>query len=146
MIAGGLALVVPLLIMGASAAHGLLAAASVTRFAGTGSECRPAHGCGDGGPATQAQLFFPAGVAADRHGNVYIADSDSHEVREVLPDGTITRVAGTGTQCTSPPRCGDGGPATSAELDEPVAIAVDAAMNVYVADSGDREVRKVSAP
>ena len=69
------------------------------RFTGTGRQCASSQGCGDGRPATDAELFFPAGVAADRSGNVYIADGDSHEVRKVAPDGTISRFAGDGRVC-----------------------------------------------
>ncbi|HEY6344320.1 MAG TPA: NHL repeat-containing protein [Bryobacteraceae bacterium] len=101
---------------------------------------------GDGGPATSAQIF-PSSVAVDGAGNLYIADSQNNRVRKVSPAGIITTVAGSGTP---PPRgrytsySGDGGPATSAELDHPSGIAVDDAGNLYIADFSNRRVRKVS--
>jgi DNA-binding beta-propeller fold protein YncE len=90
-------------------------------------------------------LFSPAEVAVDHAGNVYIADSNDHEVRKIDAHGTITRLAGSGTACSTPGKCGDGLAATDASLAGPSSVAVDAAMNVYLADPGDREVRKLSA-
>jgi PKD repeat protein len=97
---------------------------------------------GDGGPATSAQLKFPAGVAVDAIGSIYIADSNNHRVRRVSTGGVITTVAGTGTAAFS----GDGGQAISAQLDFPLGVAVDAIGNLYVADTGNRRVRKVTNP
>jgi sugar lactone lactonase YvrE len=84
-------------------------------------------------------LNEPHGVAVDASGNLYIADSANNRVRK-LSNGTVSTIAGNGTAGSS----GDGGPATSAELDSPLAVAVDAAGNVYIVESGQR-VRKVSA-
>jgi sugar lactone lactonase YvrE len=97
-------------------------------------------GVGDGGPASNANLSFPYGVAVDAAGNLYIADTDNHRVREVSTLGTITTVAGTGT----PGFSGDGGPATSAGLYSPQGVAVDAAGNLYIAEHYNYRVRKVS--
>jgi sugar lactone lactonase YvrE len=95
---------------------------------------------GDGGPATNAQLAGPNGVAVDAAGNLYIADINNHRVRKVSTSGTITTVAGNGT----PGFSGDGGPATNARLRPPTGVAVDAAGNLYIADIFNQRVRKVS--
>ncbi|MCH8266466.1 MAG: hypothetical protein IH846_03000, partial [Acidobacteria bacterium] len=97
---------------------------------------------GDGGPATSASLNFPTSAALDALGNLYIADLGNHRVRKVTPGGTITTVAGSG-----PPGAfsGDGGSATSASLNLPSGVAVDAAGNLFIADLINERVRKVSA-
>ncbi|HJT88176.1 MAG TPA: NHL repeat-containing protein, partial [Bryobacteraceae bacterium] len=92
---------------------------------------------GDGGPATQAALNGPFGVAVDAGGNLYIADTNNSAIREVTPDGTIQTIAGTGLAGYS----GDGGPAANAQMINPKAIAVDGSGNLYVADSTNR-IRK----
>ena len=107
----------------------------ITTVAGTGEEGRS----GDGGPATEARLDKPRGVAVDDAGNLYVADTNNHRVRRVDPGGTITTVAGTGEGGYS----GDGGPATEAQLSGPYAVAADSAGNVYIADSQNALVRKV---
>ncbi len=94
---------------------------------------------GDGGPATEASLDLPQGVAVDAAGNLYIADTDHYRVRKVGTDGVITTVAGKGT----PGFSGDGGPATAASLDRPAGVAVDAAGNLYIADTDNDSIRKV---
>ena len=96
---------------------------------------------GDGGPATTAKLTLPRGVAVDGLGNVYIADSDNHRIRRVSSTGIITTVAGTGT----PDFSGDGGPALLATLYQPFAVAADTSGNLYIADTVNYRVRKVSA-
>lgn len=116
----------------------------ITIVAGDGTACIGPANCGDGGAATSAELSFPDGVAVDASGNVYIADTGDNEIRKVSPGGVITRIAGDGSDCSTPPSCGDGAPATSAELTSPQGVAVDRAGNVYIADSGDNEIRKVS--
>jgi len=93
---------------------------------------------GDNGLATSAQLYDPMGVAVDSAGNLYIADSGNHRIREVS-NGVITTVAGGGFS-----GLGDNGPATSAALSAPMAVAVDSAGNLYIADSGNVRIRKVS--
>ncbi len=107
----------------------------ITTVAGTGL---PGAG-GDGGPATQARLNHPLGVAVDRQGNLYIADTDNHRVRKVNPEGIIETIAGDG----SPGFSGDGGPARQARLRYPAALAVDAAGNVFVADQDNHRVRQL---
>ncbi|MGH9021691.1 MAG: NHL repeat-containing protein [Acidimicrobiia bacterium] len=94
---------------------------------------------GDGGPATRARLFRPDGVAADRQGNVYVADFGNHRVRRVDSAGIITTAVGIGTRGFS----GDGGEATQAQIADPGALAVDRAGNLYIADLGNGRVRKV---
>ena len=96
----------------------------------------PGYG-GDGGPATEAQLNFPAGLAVDKAGNLYIADSGNHRIRRVDTSGIITTIAGTG----EPGYGGDGGPAAEAQLASPVALAVDGGGNLYVADLGNYRIR-----
>jgi sugar lactone lactonase YvrE len=132
----------------------------ITTIAGNAKMCKdPTTACGDGGVGRAAQLNYPIGVATDAAGNVYIADTGDNKIRVVnvgkttiivagvsIAAGTIQAVAGTGVKCTSPlaPACGDGGPALSALLNSPQGVAVDAAGNIYVSDSGDRRIRMVS--
>ena len=85
---------------------------------------------GDGGPAVNAQLNHPGGLAFDKAGNLYIADSWNYCVRKVTPAGVITTAAGIGTGGYS----GDGGPATNAQFYAPQDVAFDGAGNLYVAD------------
>ncbi len=96
---------------------------------------------GDGGPAITAQLNLPHGVAVDAAGNLYIADTSDNEIRQVTPAGTITTVAGIGTAGYS----GDGGPATGAQLSSPGSVALDAAGNLYIGDTGNNRIRRVAA-
>ena len=97
---------------------------------------------GDGGAATSAQLSFPEGVAVDGGGNVFIADWYNQRVRRVdATSGLISTIAGTGAFGYS----GDGGAGTSAQLNSPAGVAVDAAGNVFIADSGNSRVRRVDA-
>jgi uncharacterized protein (TIGR03437 family) len=98
---------------------------------------------GDGGPATSAALFDPAGVFVDAFGNVFVADTSNNVIRKFTIGGNITTVAGNsgGTAGFS----GDGGPATSAELHNPTSVWVDASGNMFIADSGNQRIRKVSS-
>lgn len=96
---------------------------------------------GDGGPATDAQLDHPIGLALDAEGNILIADQLNHVIRRVTPDGTITRIAGNGAAGVS---VGDDGvPATSAALTGPDGVAVDHTGNVVIADTGNNQIRRV---
>jgi uncharacterized protein (TIGR03437 family) len=108
---------------------------TISTVAGNGLPVSP----GDGGPATSNSLSYPWGVAVDAAGNLYIADAGTNRVRKVS-GGMISTVAGNGTRGFS----GDGGPATSASLDGPEGVAVDAAGNLYIADTNNYRVRKVS--
>lgn len=109
---------------------------TISTVAGTGH----AGDSGDGGPAASAELNGPRGVTEDIYGNLYIAEYYGQRVRKVTPGGTITTIAGNGNAGYS----GDGGPATSAELSGPYRVTVDLQGNVYIPDSGNSRVRKVS--
>ena len=104
---------------------------------------------GDGIAATTAELFFPQGVVTDTSGNLYIADYGNNRIRELnAATGTISTVAGTGFgdgATGTGGYTGDNGPATSAELNGPGAIAIDSAGNFYIADFYNSAVRKVTA-
>jgi hypothetical protein len=93
---------------------------------------------GDGGPATQAELNWPTGVAVDALGNLFIGDDGNSRIRKVGIDGIITTVAGNGI----PGYSGDGGVATNAELAYPEGVAVDAFGNLFIADGGNSVIRK----
>ena len=96
--------------------------------------------CGDGCAAADASLDCPSGVAVDSSGNLFIADTGNNVVREVnCSTGLITTVAGNGVCGFS----GDGCAATSAELDAPTGVAVDAAGDLFIADCGNNVVREV---
>ncbi|MFK0174102.1 RICIN domain-containing protein [Streptomyces sp. NPDC090306] len=110
---------------------------TISTVAGTGTDGYS----GDGGPAASARLDFPLGVAADTIGTLYISDHNNHRIRRVAGDGTISTVAGTGTDGFS----GDGGPATSAQLNYPFGLAVDCVGALYIADYVNNRVRKVAA-
>ena len=137
---------------------------------------------GDGGPATVAQLAFPAGLAFDRNGDLYIADSGNERIRQVLPTGDIVTFLADSTAVTlltpfalavdasggllvvdstsvvreftvagkwiavagtsEPGFSGDGGPATAAQLTQPLDLSIDPSGNLYIADQ--RRVRQVS--
>ena len=95
---------------------------------------------GDGGPATGAELTYVEGVATDADGNLYVADTQNHVIREVIKaTGVIITVAGTGVADYT----GDGGQATAATLFNPEGIVVDAAGNLFIADSGNNVIREV---
>jgi sugar lactone lactonase YvrE len=152
----------------------------ITTVAGTGVSGYT----GDGGAATSATLYLPAGVAVDGSGNIFIADDGNNVIRKIdttgtintfaadasfsglwnmtadslgnlyvadlgtcviwkiTPAGAVTSVAGTAFTCGY---AGDGGPATSAQLNSPYGVAVDRNGNIYIGDSGNNRIRKVSA-
>ncbi|MGH3924205.1 MAG: NHL repeat-containing protein, partial [Pseudonocardiaceae bacterium] len=107
----------------------------ISTFAGAG----PGYP-GDGGPATQATLRFPKFVHVDQLGRLYIADSSNHRIRRVDQNGDITTIAGNGSGGFS----GDGGQAVAAQLNQPHGLALDASGNVYIADTLNHRVRKVT--
>ena len=107
----------------------------ITTVAGNGTYAYS----GDSGPATNASLSNPYGVAVDTSGNLFIADTFNNRIRKVNTNGTITTVAGTGTNSYS----GDGGAATNASLYCPMGLAVDASGNLFIADTGNYRIRKV---
>ncbi len=94
---------------------------------------------GDNGAATSAEFNGVAGLAVDSSGNLYIVDANNQRIRKVS-SGVITTVAGNGAAGFS----GDNGPATGAQLHSPYGVAVDAAGNLYLSDSANQRVRKVS--
>jgi len=111
----------------------------ITTVAGTGTASRPGYS-GDGGPAVQAQLSWPKDVALDQAGNMYIADTGNSRIRKVDGNGIITTIAGTGIAGFS----GDQGPGIAAQLNLPTGVAVDGSGNVYVADTGNFRIRKIT--
>jgi sugar lactone lactonase YvrE len=108
----------------------------VTIVAGGGTN---ANGNGDGGPAIDAALNGPNGVALDAAGDLYIGVFFGNRIRKVDTNGIITTVAGNGVAGDA----GDGGAATNANLKEPAGVALDAAGNLYIADYGNGRVREV---
>ncbi len=94
---------------------------------------------GDGGPAATALLAGPVGLTFDQRGNLYVAERDGQRVRRIDPTGRITTVAGNGVAGFS----GDGGPAVQAQLDQPNAVAVDGAGDVFIADTKNNRIREV---
>jgi sugar lactone lactonase YvrE len=97
---------------------------------------------GDGGPATQAKLGLPEGLALDASGNLFIADRQNHRIRRIeARTGIITTVAGTGERGFS----GDGGPATEAQLASPSGVGLEASGNLFIADTGNNRVRRINA-
>jgi len=95
---------------------------------------------GDNGQAASALLAEPGALAGDEVGNIYVADTYNHRIRRIASDGTITTIAGNGTQGHS----GDGGPATAGSLNKPMGVAVDSSGNLYIADTGNHRIRIVS--
>jgi len=117
---------------------------TITTVAGNGT----AGYSGDGGPAPEAQLDHPEDVAIGPDGSLYIADTENHRVRRVGPDGTITTVAGNGEYAVPDcdlmyDRCGDGGPATAAQVPYPGGVAVGPDGSLYIATSYPGYLRRV---
>src|ERR1700722_11077530 len=97
---------------------------------------------GDGGPATPARLSSPLGIALDQAGDLFIADTFNNAIREVTPTGTISTLVNTAGKKGS---SGNGGPAAAAELNTPLAVAVDPSTDdIYIADTSNNKVRVVS--
>ena len=101
---------------------------------------------GDGGPAINAQLNTPEGLALDPAGNLYIADSLNNRVRMVNAQGIISTFAGAGASSPDsvPGSFNDGGPALQGLLKRPQGMAADSAGNIYIADTGDNLIREVT--
>jgi YD repeat-containing protein len=95
---------------------------------------------GDGGPATQAAITYPTGIAIGRDGSIYIAETGAHRIRKVSPGGTLSTVAGDGTAGFS----GDDGPASAAQLNSPRGLAIGRDGSLYIADTGNGRVRRIS--
>ena len=111
---------------------------TIVTYAGNGT----AGYSGNRGPATDAELNFPSNVAVDAAGDLFIADANNNVIREVLAStGGIKTVAGNGTAGYS----GDGGAATAAELHGPFGLTLDAAGDLFIADSDNNVVREVLA-
>jgi len=114
-----------------------VAAGVITTIAGDGE----AGFSGDNGPATVARLFRPQGVAIDNAGNVYVADTQNHRIRKITPGGVISTVAGTGLAGFN----GESKPALDAQLHTPTSVAVDSNGVLFVADTGNHRIRRLTA-
>ncbi len=135
----------------------------ISTVVGSGTKCDIAQGtnvCGDGGPVLGAQLNIPTSIALDSAGNIYITDTVDNRIRVAnmqstaitiagtsIPAGDIQTIVGDGNPCiiSQNPTCGDGGPASSAEVNAPTGIFVDAAGDIYIADTHDQEIRVILA-
>ena len=114
------------------------AAGTISTIAGTGT----AGFSGDSGQATTAELDLPTALTLDSAGNIYVADTNNHRVRRVdAGTGVITTIAGDGVEAFA----GDNGQATAASIDSPNGLALDTSGNLYIADTHNGRVRKVSA-
>jgi len=111
--------------------------AIITTIAGDG---RPGYH-GNGTPATMAQLNQPRGLTLDSNGNLYFADSQNHVIRKINRQGIITTIAGNNTAGY----CCEGIPATMAQLNYPVDVALDQANNLYIADKNNHVIRKIDS-
>ena len=107
---------------------------NISTYAGTGT----AGFTGDGGPATSARLNTPLGISIDSSDNLYIAEGNNSRIRKVATDGTITTVAGSSAGFS-----GDGGAATSAQINSPFGVVAGSGGVFYIADTGNQRIRKV---
>ena len=112
-----------------------MATGIITTVAGTGFS-------GDGGPATNATFFLVQDVAVDIIGNLYICDNDNSRIRKVSTSGVISTLVGDGLSSFS----GDGGPSTSAELNNAQGIAVNMCGDLFICDLNNNRIRKVTFP
>lgn len=112
----------------------------ISTIAGNGS----AGSGGDGGPATNSQLFYPYGVAVDGAGNVFICESGNNKIRRIDSAGQISTFAGVGGLLGG--YSGNGGPAVLAQLNHPSAVTLDGAGNVYIGDYENNAIRKITVP
>ncbi len=133
-------------LLAAGAAHAQVQVVNsiITTIAGHGTGCTgQTDSNGDGCPSASSVLRSPTGVAVDSNGNAYIADYSDNVIRKVTAaTGEITTVAGNGTGGSF---SGDKGPATSAVLNSPNIVAVDAAGDIFIGDLGNLRIREVSA-
>jgi uncharacterized protein (TIGR03437 family) len=119
------------------------ASGTISTIAGTNNSSTSCGYAGDGAAATAAQIYKPSGIVLDAKGKIYFADTGNNIVRVIGTDGNINTFAGNfgaGVGFT-----GDGGPATSARLNNPQGLAIDSAGNLYIADGGNSRIRMVSA-
>jgi sugar lactone lactonase YvrE len=121
---------------------------TIRTVAGVTTNYKQGGWSGDGGKASEAQLYNPRAVAFSRTGDVYIGDAMNHRIRKIDKDGIITTVAGKPANMNASGNPvgaygGDGGPATEAQLNQPHGVAVDSKGNVYVADSLNNRIRKI---
>ncbi|MCW3122508.1 MAG: hypothetical protein JWQ38_2000 [Flavipsychrobacter sp.] len=118
-----------------------LASNIITTIAGNGI----AGFSGDGGFATNSQLFVPEDVFTDNADNIYIADANNNRIRKITAStGIITTIAGSGpTGVNVSNATGDGGQATDAHLNNPSALCLDNNGNIYIADYGNNKIRKI---
>jgi len=104
----------------------------VSTLAGSGIE-------GDvNGSSTSAQFRLPAGVAVDGDGNIYVADGGNNKIKKITPNGEVSTLAGSGEQGQ------EDGNGADAQFEDPVDVAVDASGNIYVADSDNNKIRKIT--
>ena len=108
----------------------------ITTIAGNGTQ----GFSGDGGQATDAELYNASGMVIDANNNLYIADEDNNRIRMINTLGIINTIAGNGTAGYG----GDGGQATDAELYIPIGITLDGVGNIYIADGGNNRIRKIN--
>ena len=106
----------------------------VTTLAGSAGQAGSSDGTG-----SAARFIDPCGVAVDSAGNVYVADYGNDEIRKITPSGVVTTLAGSAGQTGS-----SDGTGSAARFDDPMGVAVDSAGNVYVADYGNDEIRKIT--
>jgi sugar lactone lactonase YvrE len=123
-----------------SANHRIRRIAAATNVVSTVAGTGTAGFSGDGGPAELAELDSPRALAFGSDGSLIVADTQNHRLRSIGQAGIITTLAGTGT----PGYLGDGGPSLSAQLDTPAGIAVDPDGTIFIADSQNHRVRRVS--
>jgi len=137
----------------------------INTVAGSGTKCDDETGsqaCGDGASATAAtaELNIPTSITVDSAGNIYITDTVDNRIRVVNPSASAVTIAGTsvcagciativgdGNACstTTNPTCGDGGPASAAEVNDPKGIFITSTGDLYIADTGDQEIRVIKA-